>query len=190
MWERPVQADPYHYHILHTVNTAFLQVCVPHNFITIIMCADDVTVLGLITSGDKTAYRKEVTTLTSWWQDNNLQIRRGESGLQEAAWWSTHPDHILGLITSSQKQQESSASLFVEFIFICRITYMDSGIHLLLVPPSSCITTWNSSCVALISRTKLPSMEELDVHHCRKRVNQIIIHPHHLKNRRPAAAIL
>ncbi|KAI3357104.1 hypothetical protein L3Q82_015570, partial [Scortum barcoo] len=41
---------------------------------TIIKFADDTTVIGLITGVDETAYREEVRALTSWCQDNNLQL--------------------------------------------------------------------------------------------------------------------
>ena len=38
------------------------------------MLSDDTTVIGLITDGDETVFREEVRALTSWWQDNNLQL--------------------------------------------------------------------------------------------------------------------
>ena len=45
-----------------------------HSSNTIVKFADDTTVIGLITDGDETAYREEVRALTSWCQDNNLQL--------------------------------------------------------------------------------------------------------------------
>ncbi|KAI3364132.1 hypothetical protein L3Q82_010949, partial [Scortum barcoo] len=45
-----------------------------HSSNTIIKFADDTTVIGLITGDDETAYREEVRALTSWCQDNNLQL--------------------------------------------------------------------------------------------------------------------
>uniref|UniRef100_A0A3P9DSM1 Reverse transcriptase domain-containing protein n=1 Tax=Maylandia zebra TaxID=106582 RepID=A0A3P9DSM1_9CICH len=38
----------------------------------IVKFADDTTVVGLITNGDETAYREEVSALTHWCQDNHL----------------------------------------------------------------------------------------------------------------------
>ncbi|KAL6487521.1 hypothetical protein MHYP_G00041470 [Metynnis hypsauchen] len=40
----------------------------------IIKFADDTTVIGLITGGEKTAYRKEVAELVAWCHDNNLSL--------------------------------------------------------------------------------------------------------------------
>ena len=45
-----------------------------HSSNTIVKFADDTTVIGLITDGDETAYREEVRALSSWYQDNNLQL--------------------------------------------------------------------------------------------------------------------
>ena len=36
--------------------------------------ADDITVVGLITNNDETAYREEVRDLAVWFQDNNLSL--------------------------------------------------------------------------------------------------------------------
>ena len=35
-------------------------------------CADDTTVVGLMTNNDETACREEVRALGVWWQENNL----------------------------------------------------------------------------------------------------------------------
>uniref|UniRef100_A0A669C0V1 Ig-like domain-containing protein n=1 Tax=Oreochromis niloticus TaxID=8128 RepID=A0A669C0V1_ORENI len=40
----------------------------------IVKFADDTTVVGLITNGDETAYREEVSALTHWCQDNHLTL--------------------------------------------------------------------------------------------------------------------
>ena len=45
-----------------------------HSSHTIVKFPDDTTVIGLITNGDETAFREEVRALTSWCQDNNLQL--------------------------------------------------------------------------------------------------------------------
>ena len=45
-----------------------------HTSNSIIKFADDTTVVGLITSNDKTAYREEVKALGVWCQENNLTL--------------------------------------------------------------------------------------------------------------------
>ena len=53
----------------------FTHDCVATNSSNVIVkFADDTTVIGLITDGDETAYREEVRALSSWYQDNNLQL--------------------------------------------------------------------------------------------------------------------
>jgi NADPH-dependent curcumin reductase CurA len=59
-----------------------------HNSHTIIKFADDMTVVGLITDDDETAYREEVSDLAVWCQNNNLSLKRqqekgADRGLQE-----------------------------------------------------------------------------------------------------------
>ncbi|KAI4895073.1 hypothetical protein NFI96_006521 [Prochilodus magdalenae] len=45
-----------------------------HTSNTIFKFADDATVLGLITDGDETAYREEVSALSEWCYHNNLSL--------------------------------------------------------------------------------------------------------------------
>ncbi len=45
-----------------------------HSSNVIVKFADDTTVIGLITDNDETAYRKEVSTLTKWCQENHLSL--------------------------------------------------------------------------------------------------------------------
>lgn len=45
-----------------------------HNSNLILKFADDTTIIGLITNNDESAYRDEVTSLTSWCQENNLSL--------------------------------------------------------------------------------------------------------------------
>uniref|UniRef100_A0A669BHJ9 Reverse transcriptase domain-containing protein n=1 Tax=Oreochromis niloticus TaxID=8128 RepID=A0A669BHJ9_ORENI len=47
---------------------------VTNNSNIIVKFADDTTVVGLITNGDETAYREEVSALTHWCQDNHLTL--------------------------------------------------------------------------------------------------------------------
>jgi hypothetical protein len=41
---------------------------------SIMKFADDITLVGLITNGDETAYREEVRDLAVWCQDNKLSL--------------------------------------------------------------------------------------------------------------------
>ena len=50
-----------------------------HDYNTIIKFADDITVVGLITDNDETAYRDEVRDLAVWCQDNNLSLNMIET---------------------------------------------------------------------------------------------------------------
>ena len=61
-----------------------------HAYTSIIKCADDTTVVGLIINNDKTAYREEVRALGVWCQENNLspnvnKTKGADLGLQETA---------------------------------------------------------------------------------------------------------
>ncbi|KAI4901012.1 hypothetical protein NFI96_010350 [Prochilodus magdalenae] len=47
-----------------------------HTSNTIFKFADDTTILGLITDGDETAYRDEVSALSEWCYHNNLNISK------------------------------------------------------------------------------------------------------------------
>ena len=46
---------------------------------SIIMFADDTTVVGLITNNDETAYREEVRALGVWCQENNLSLKANKT---------------------------------------------------------------------------------------------------------------
>ncbi len=50
-----------------------------HSSTSIIKCADDTVVLGLISNNDETAYLDEVEKLTSWCQDNCLSLNASKT---------------------------------------------------------------------------------------------------------------
>ena len=52
----------------------FTHDCVPAHDSDTIIKFDDMTVVGLITNDDETAYRKEVRDLAVWCQDNNISL--------------------------------------------------------------------------------------------------------------------
>ncbi|MGL5119263.1 MAG: reverse transcriptase domain-containing protein, partial [Plesiomonas shigelloides] len=50
-----------------------------HIFKVIVKFADDITVVGLLTNDDKSAYREEVHTLTNWCHKNNLSLNTSKT---------------------------------------------------------------------------------------------------------------
>ncbi|TWW78182.1 putative RNA-directed DNA polymerase from transposon BS [Takifugu flavidus] len=50
-----------------------------HQSVKLIRFADDTTLIGLISNGDETAYRREVAQLVSWCGHNNLQLNAQKS---------------------------------------------------------------------------------------------------------------
>ncbi|KAI3354599.1 hypothetical protein L3Q82_019103 [Scortum barcoo] len=195
-----------------------------HSSNTIIKFADDTTVIGLITGDDETAYREEVRALTSWCQDNNLQLnvsktkelivdfrrrQREEHAplsingttvervssfrflgvhISEDLTWTHHTDFI----TKSARQRlfflRRLRRLNMDSRLLCR--FYRCTIERIL---TGCITAWYSSCTALnrkalqrvvkaaqhITRTELPSMEDLYTQRCRKKATKIIKDPSH-----------
>ncbi|KAI3359443.1 hypothetical protein L3Q82_002939 [Scortum barcoo] len=195
-----------------------------HSSNTIIKFADDTTVIGLITGDDETAYREEVRALTSWCQDNNLQLnvsktkelivdfrrrQREEHAplsingttvervnsfrflgvhISEDLTWTHHTDFI----TKSARQRlfflRRLRRLNMDSRLLC--SFYRCTIESIL---TGCITAWYSSCTALnrkalqrvvkaaqhITRTELPSMEDLYTQRCRKKATKIIKDPSH-----------
>ncbi|KAI3373857.1 hypothetical protein L3Q82_022429 [Scortum barcoo] len=176
-----------------------------HSSNTIIKFADDTTVIGLITGVDderRPTERSEVRALTSWCQDNNLQLNVSKTKelivdfrrrqREEHAPLSINRDYG-GESQQLQPDSGSSSSagcggstwtqgLLCRF-YRCTIESILTG----------CITAWYSSCTALnrkalqrvvkaaqhITRTELPSMEDLYTQRCRKKATKIIKDPSH-----------
>ena len=199
-----------------------------HSSNTIVKFADNTTVIGLINDGDETAYREEVRALTSWCQDNNLQLNlsktkelivdyRKRQGAENALitiygttvervsslkflgvhicedlTWTHHTDAI----TKTARQRLFFLRRLRRFNMDSRIlcNFYRCTIESIL---TDCITAWYGSCSALnrkklqrvvkaahhITRTELPSMEDLYTQRCRKKTNRIIKDPHHPSNK-------
>ncbi|KAI3363565.1 hypothetical protein L3Q82_012174 [Scortum barcoo] len=165
----------------------------PNSSNTIVKFADDTTVIGLITGDDETAYREEVRALTSWCQDNNLHLNVSKTkelivGLQEEAERGTRPLSINGTtverVNSFRLRRLNMDSRILCSFYRCTIERILTG----------CITAClYSSCTALnrkalqrvvkaaqhITRTELPSMEDLYTQRCRKKATKIIKDPSH-----------
>ncbi|KAI3375348.1 hypothetical protein L3Q82_021842, partial [Scortum barcoo] len=175
-----------------------------HSSNTIIKFADgDTTVIGLITGvPTRRPTEREVRALTSWCQDNNLQLNVSKTkelivDFRRRQREEHAPLSINGTTggESQQLQPDSGSSssagcggstwtqgLLCRF-YRCTIESILTG----------CITAWYSSCTALnrkalqrvvkaaqhITRTELPSMEDLYTQRCRKKATKIIKDPSH-----------
>ncbi|KAI4903541.1 hypothetical protein NFI96_008888 [Prochilodus magdalenae] len=58
-----------------------------------IKCADDTTVVGLISKNDESAYREEVQRLTDWCRTNNLSLNVDKTKEMVADFRRTRRDH-------------------------------------------------------------------------------------------------
>ncbi|KAI3367345.1 hypothetical protein L3Q82_026165, partial [Scortum barcoo] len=179
-----------------------------HSSNTIIKFADDdTTVIGLITGDDETAYREEVRALTSWCQDNNLHLNVSKTKelivdfrKRQREEHAPHPplhqrdyggesqqlqvprgSHQRGphldsshTLTLSQSQPDSGSSSSAG----CGgSTWTQAA-----APPSTVNRKALQRVVKAaqhITRTELPSMEDLYTQRCRKKATKIIKDPSH-----------
>ncbi|XP_053266772.1 uncharacterized protein LOC128424562 [Pleuronectes platessa] len=186
----------------------FMHDCVAtHSSNTIVKFADDTTVIGLITGDDEKAYREEVRALTSWCQYrkrqgvehaplsiNETTVERVSSfkflgvHISDDLTWTHHTDSI----RKSARQQlfvlRRLRKLHMDSRILCN--FYRCTIESIL---TGCITAWYGSCTALnrkalqrvvksaqhITRTALPSMEDLYTQRCRKKSSRIIKDPFH-----------
>ena len=63
-----------------------------HHSNVIVKFADDITVMGLISNGDETAYREEVQRLTAWCSANNLLLNASKTKEMIFDWSGTRGD--------------------------------------------------------------------------------------------------
>ncbi|KAI3363529.1 hypothetical protein L3Q82_012135 [Scortum barcoo] len=170
---------------------------------TIIKFADNTTVIGLITGvDDETAYREEVRALTSWCQDNNLHLNVSKTkelivDFRRRQREEHAPLSINGTTVERVKQLQPDSGSSSS----CRLRRLNMDSRILFSfyrctierILTGCITAWYSSCTALnrkalqrvvkaaqhITRTELPSMEDLYTQRCRKKATKIIKDPSH-----------
>ena len=79
-----------------------------HDSNTIIKCAYDTTVVGLITNNDETAYREEVRDLTMWCQDNNLFLNVVKTKEMIVDYRKMRTEHVPILINAAVVEQIES----------------------------------------------------------------------------------
>ncbi|KAI3357060.1 hypothetical protein L3Q82_015438, partial [Scortum barcoo] len=125
--------------------------------------------------------REEVRALTSWCQDNNLHPNVSKT--KEL------------IVDFRRRQREEHAPLSINGTTVERVNSFrsSSGFTSIERILTGCITAWYSSCTALnrkalqrvvkaaqhITRTELPSMEDLYTQRCRKKATKIIKDPSH-----------
>ncbi|KAI3355125.1 hypothetical protein L3Q82_017989 [Scortum barcoo] len=183
----------------------------------IVKFADDTTVIGLIAGDYETAYREEVRALTSWCQDNNLHLNIGKTkelivdfrDFRRRQRGTRPPLHQRDYGGESQQLQPDSGSSSSAgcggSTWTQGYSAASTGAPIESIL-TGCITAWYSSCTALnrkalqrvvkaaqhITRTELPSMEDLYTQRCRKKATKIIKDPSHtqLQTVLPAAVWL
>ncbi|KAI3376743.1 hypothetical protein L3Q82_000086 [Scortum barcoo] len=76
--------------------------------IHLVKFADDTTLVGLITKGDETHYRKEVQLLTRWCKDNNLLLNVSKTKEIVVSFQRGHTQHHPLTIDSAAVERVSS----------------------------------------------------------------------------------
>uniref|UniRef100_A0AAR2LPB5 Reverse transcriptase domain-containing protein n=1 Tax=Pygocentrus nattereri TaxID=42514 RepID=A0AAR2LPB5_PYGNA len=97
--------------------TLFTHDCVAsHKDNIILKFADDTAVIGRITGGDEAAYRREVTRLVSWCDDNNLIL---------------NTDKTKELIVDMRKERRPHRPLFIRELEVERVSsFKYLGVHI------------------------------------------------------------
>ncbi|KAK3528513.1 hypothetical protein QTP70_001717 [Hemibagrus guttatus] len=87
-----------------------------HKDVIILKFADDTAVIGRITGGDEAAYRKEVASLVTWCEDNNL----------------THnTDKTKEMIVDMSKERRTHQPLFIRELEMKRVSsFKYLGVHI------------------------------------------------------------
>ncbi|KAI3360543.1 hypothetical protein L3Q82_002422 [Scortum barcoo] len=169
---------------------------------TIIKFADDTTIICWHDRSPaaiyEAAYREEVRALTSWCQDNNLHLNVSKTKELIVDFRRRQREEHAPLSINGTTVERVSSFRFLgvhisedltwthhtDFITKCTIERYPDWLH---------HRTWYSSCTALnrkalqrvvkaaqhITRTELPSMEDLYTQRCRKKATKIIKDPSH-----------
>ncbi|KAI3371234.1 hypothetical protein L3Q82_023539 [Scortum barcoo] len=88
--------------------------CTPtHSSIHLVKFADDTTLVGLITKGDETHYRKEVQLLTRWCKDNNLLLNVSKTKEIVVSFQRGHTQHHPLTIDGAAVERVSSTTKFL-----------------------------------------------------------------------------
>ncbi len=81
-----------------------------------VIFADDITVIGLITDNDETAYRAEVSTLTKWCQENHLSL---------------NIDKTKGLVVDFRRQSREHTPITIDKTPVERVnSFKFLGVHI------------------------------------------------------------
>uniref|UniRef100_A0A669EKF5 Reverse transcriptase domain-containing protein n=1 Tax=Oreochromis niloticus TaxID=8128 RepID=A0A669EKF5_ORENI len=166
----------------------------------IVKFADDTTVVGLITNGDETAYREEVSALTHWCQDNHLTLNVAKTKELIVDFRRCREVHTPITINGAAVERVSSfrflgVHLAEDLTWSGHIlrTFYRCAIESIL---TGCITTWygNSTaynckalqrvvrCAERIIGGELPSLQDIYRKRCLRKAGRIIkdsSHPSH-----------
>ncbi len=118
-------------HPLHTVHTWLC--CLPQGH-TIVKFADDTAVIGRITGGDEAAYRREVASLVTWCEDNNLTLNM---------------DKTKEMIVDMRKERRTHQPLFIRDLEVERVSsFKYLGVHI------SEDLTWTLNTTQLVKKAQ------------------------------------
>ncbi|KAI3361641.1 hypothetical protein L3Q82_002006 [Scortum barcoo] len=163
---------------------------------TILRFADDTTVIGLISGGDETAYRREVASLVKWCDSNNLSLNTDKTKEMVLDLRRERRQHQ-PLIRDSELVKKAHQRLY----FLRRLrkfgmsqrtqrTFYTAVIESIL---TSCITVWYGNSTAAdrkrlqravrmaerIVWEPLPSLQDIYHHRVHRRACRIITDPSH-----------
>ncbi|XP_036379236.1 olfactory receptor 1509-like [Megalops cyprinoides] len=162
-----------------------------HSSNTAIKFADDTTIIGCITDGDKSAYRAEVRALTSWCQDNNLllNVSKIKELIVDYRGLQAHQGNSSGegVVMEAARQRLFFLRRLRRFGMDSRIltNFYRCTIESIL---TGSITAWYGSCTVLdrkalqrvvrlaqrITRTELPAIQDLYSQRCRRKAQRIL----------------
>ena len=109
---------------------------VSHNDNTILNFADDTAVIGCITGGDEATYRREVASLVSWCEDNNLTLNL---------------DKTKEMMVDMRKKRRPHQPLYIRELEVERVSsFKYLGIHI------SYDLTWSFNTTQLVKRAQQP----------------------------------
>ncbi|XP_076012943.1 matrix-remodeling-associated protein 5 [Genypterus blacodes] len=107
----------------------------------IIKFADDTTILGLIPNNDETAYRKEVSALPTWCQENNLSLNISRTK---------------EMIVDCRKRQKGNTPIHINAAEVERVSHFKFLVDLDMEAPAVCFLHTLLALLVLPQATCLP----------------------------------
>ncbi|KAK3531145.1 hypothetical protein QTP70_013245 [Hemibagrus guttatus] len=178
-----------------------------HSLNHIVKFVNEMTVVGLISKNDESAYREEVQRLTAWCRANNLSLNVDKTKEMVVDFRRAQSDHSLFIDGSPVEIVKSTKFLAVHlvenFTWSLNTTSISKKAHLPLPiltmfyrgtiksVLSSCITAWFGNCTASDRKTlqrivktaekimgvSLPSITDMYTTRCIRKANSIVDDP-------------